>query len=212
MNHSGKFVGKWAHYLPIYDRHFSAWKDKTITFLEIGVADGGSLQFWRNYFGPSVTVLGIDINPNCWKHQDIAGASIRIGSQADTNFLDSIVTEFGVPDIILDDGSHQQSHVITTFDYFYPKMPKNGVYMVEDLHTAYWEEYGGGLNSPTVRRTFMNYAQECTDVINARHTRGIIEPEPAMEETKCISFYDSVVCFEKGRTITGTITRGSVTS
>ena len=45
---------------------------------------------------------------------------------------------------VLDDGSHQMHHIVATFNFLYQRLPKNGVYMVEDLHTAYWKEYGGG--------------------------------------------------------------------
>ena len=32
-----------------------------MTFLEIGVSLGGSLEMWRNYFGPEATIVGLDI-------------------------------------------------------------------------------------------------------------------------------------------------------
>lgn len=52
---------KWAHYFPIYERHFSWYVNKSLTFLEIGVARGGSLQMWQRYFGPLAKIVGIDI-------------------------------------------------------------------------------------------------------------------------------------------------------
>ena len=52
LTHNDKPAGKWSHYFPAYDRHFTSWKDKSITFLEIGTASGGSMQLWRGFFGP----------------------------------------------------------------------------------------------------------------------------------------------------------------
>jgi hypothetical protein len=70
---------------------------------------------------------------------------VRIGSQTDTAFLADLVAEFGAPDIVIDDGGHQQNHIGITLDFLHPKVAKNGVYVVEDLQTAYNAHYGGGL-------------------------------------------------------------------
>jgi hypothetical protein len=48
-----------------------------------------------------------------------------------------VVAEFGHPDIVIDDGSHFQPHINVTFDFMFPLVAKNGVYLVEDLHAAY---------------------------------------------------------------------------
>ena len=165
-----------------------------MTFLEIGVSRGGSLQMWQRYFGPLARIVGIDINKECKQHES-PGIDIRIGDQSDPVFLQSIIDEFGVPDIVLDDGSHKMHHIIQTFNYLYQKLPKNGVYMVEDLHTAYWEEFGGGLEKPD---TFINISKHFVDKLNADHTRGEIQPDQFTRDTFAISFYDSVIAFEKG--------------
>jgi cephalosporin hydroxylase len=190
----GKIIHKWVHYFPIYERHFCQWQNKTMTFLEIGVSRGGSLQMWQRYFGPLARIVGIDINKECKQHES-PGIDIRIGDQSDPVFLQSIIDEFGVPDIVLDDGSHKMHHIIQTFNYLYQKLPKNGVYMVEDLHTAYWEEFGGGLEKPD---TFINISKHFVDKLNADHTRGEIQPDQFTRDTFAISFYDSVIAFEKG--------------
>ncbi|MDE2138243.1 MAG: class I SAM-dependent methyltransferase, partial [Gammaproteobacteria bacterium] len=156
-------MDKWAHYFPIYDRHFSWYANKSVTFLEIGVARGGSLQMWQRFFGPLAKVVGIDIQERS-KSYETSGTFVRIGDQSDERFLQSIVDEFGVPDVVLDDGSHHMEHISKTFNFLYPKLPKNGVYMVEDLHTAYWDEYGGGLSKAD---TFINKSKSFIDQLNA---------------------------------------------
>jgi hypothetical protein len=152
MTHDEHPVDKWAHYFPIYDRHFSWYANKSLTFLEIGVARGGSLQMWQRFFGPLAKIVGIDIEERS-KTYEAPGTFVRIGDQADEQFLQRLIDEFGVPDVVLDDGSHQMAHIAKTFDFLYPKLPKNGVYMVEDLHTAYWQEYGGGSPDPSPSST-----------------------------------------------------------
>ena len=190
----GKVIHKWVHYFPIYERHFSSWRNKSITFLEIGVSKGGSLQMWQRYFGPMAKIVGIDINPECKAHES-PGIFVRIGDQSDPAFLQSVIDEFGMPDIVLDDGSHHMDHVNSSFTYLYPRMHKNAIYMVEDMHTAYWEEFGGGVDNPD---TFINRSKGFIDQLNADHSRGKIAPNVITRETFAISFYDSVVCLEKG--------------
>ena len=194
LTNDGKLIHKWVHYFGIYERHFSWFRGKSVTFLEIGVSKGGSLQMWQRYFGPLARIVGIDIDPSCRAHEQ-PGISVRVGDQGDPAFLQEIIEEFGVPDIVLDDGSHQMRHVNATFDLLYPQLPKNGIYMVEDLHTAYWSEFGGGVD---VQTSFINRSKHFIDSLNADHSRGAITPDTITRQTYGISFYDSVVVFEKG--------------
>lgn len=194
LTNRGKVIHKWAHYFPIYERYFETWRNKSLVFWEIGVYGGGSLQMWQRYFGPSARIIGIDINPDCLKHRT-AGIEIRIGNQADTAFLQSVIDEFGPPDVVLDDGSHHMGPTWATFQYLYPKVPKNGVYMVEDMHTSYWPNYGGGLN---VETSFINRCKTLIDELNADHTKGELAPTEFTRTTDSISFHDSMVVFVKG--------------
>jgi hypothetical protein len=194
LTNDGKIVHKWVHYFPIYERHFEWFRNKSMTFVEIGVFKGGSLGMWQRYFGPLARIVGIDIDERCRAHES-PGVFVRIGDQSDEAFLQSVIDEFGVPDIVLDDGSHRMDHIRRSFEFLYPKMPKNGVYMVEDLHTAYWEEFGGGVANPG---SFINISKGLVDRLNADHSRGAVEPDAFTRETFGISFYDSIVAIEKG--------------
>ncbi len=187
-------IGKHTHYFPIYERHMSAWRNKSLTFLEIGVAGGGSLQMWQRYFGPFAKVIGIDINPECKAHER-PGIFVRIGDQSDPAFLQSLIDEFGIPDVVLDDGSHQMVHLFQTFSFLYPRMPKNAIYMIEDLHTSYFENYGGGLEQPA---SFINLSKAFIDRLYADYIPHKLPPDIITRQTLGISFYDSIVCFEKG--------------
>lgn len=194
LTNDKKIINKWVHYFPIYERHFSSWRSRSLTFVEIGVSKGGSLQMWQRFFGPMAKIVGIDINPECADHE-APGIFVRVGDQSDHAFLKTIIDEFGAPDIVLDDGSHRMSDIAASFQFLYPRMDKNGVYMVEDLHTAYWEEFGGGLDKSD---SFINIAKFCVDRMNADHTRGALAPDLVTRQTFGICFYDSIVCFEKG--------------
>jgi hypothetical protein len=70
QTNQGKTIHKWEHYFPVYERHFAPWRGRSVTFLEIGVSRGGSLQMWRRYFGPLARVVGIDIDKRCKAHEE----------------------------------------------------------------------------------------------------------------------------------------------
>ena len=149
---------------------------------------------FQRYFGPMAKIVGIDIDPSTKCHEE-PGIFIRIGSQSDVRFLDSVIQEFGLPDVVLDDGSHVMNDLCTTFDHLYPQMNKNSVYCVEDLHTCYWEEYGGGAGK---KESFLEKTKNLVDELHADHSRGAVASSKFTRETFSISIYDSVVVFEKG--------------
>jgi hypothetical protein len=194
LENKNNVAHKWLHYFPIYERHFSEYKNKPITFLEIGVWHGGSLEIWERYFGPRATIIGVDIDPRS-KPLAKNNIKIEIGDQTDPKFLASIIEKYGTPDIVLDDGCHTPDGTFKTFEFLYPKLRNTALYAIEDLHTSYWQEYGNDANSP---HSFINRCKTYVDQLNVKHTRGQIVPNPIVANTFGISFYDSVAIFEKG--------------
>jgi hypothetical protein len=191
--HTGHVIHKWPHYFPIYEAHMSRFVGRPSLIFEIGCGRGGSLQLWKKYLGPDARIVGIDVRPECAQFEE-PQISIRIGSQDDINFLNSITAEFGAPDIVLDDGSHFMSHIHETFQFLYPKTSPTGVYIVEDLHTAYWKEYGGGLRVPS---SFIEKTKLLIDELNQKHLPDEIPDTVFSRSTSSISFYDSMIVFER---------------
>jgi SAM-dependent methyltransferase len=190
-----RVVHKWKHYFPVYEQHFGRFVNRPALFLEIGCGAGGSLQMWKRMLGPHAQIIGIDIRPECRQFEEDQ-ISVRIGNQSDTAFLASLIEEFGAPNVVLDDGSHQMGDIAATFGYLYPRTAPDGVYCVEDLHTAYWDEYGGGLRR---QGSFMELCKALIDELNADWTRGALPPTEFTRSTLSMHFYDSVVIFERGR-------------
>ena len=194
LENSSLVIDKWIHYLGIYERHFDPWVGKSPVVLEIGVFRGGSLEMWKSYFGEGATVVGIDIDERCLQFADPdRGIHVEIGDQSDAAFLDSVLERYGRPDIVIDDGSHMMHHLIASFEHLYPRMKPYGVYLAEDLHTCYWDSFGGGLRK---EGSFMELVKGKLDELNAQHTSGLLSEEFAIQ-TRCVCAYDSIVVFEK---------------
>lgn len=193
FGHDGAVIHKWHHYLPVYDRHFAPWCGKPVRLLEIGVFKGGSLALWTGYFAPGSTIVGIDIDPAC-AGLDVAPARVMIGSQDDPAFLERVVEAFGGEiDIVIDDGSHQARHMRRTFDILFPRVAEGGLYIVEDLHCAYWKGFGGGYRRPT----FIEKAKNILDDMHHwYHPHG---QAPAHVGVRAMHCYNSIIAFEKGR-------------
>lgn len=193
LNNSSKRLHKWIHYFDIYERHFHRFRSKSPVMIEIGVFGGGSLEMWKSYFGEGSKIIGVDVNPKCKKHEG-EGIEIFIGSQDDPALIDSIFEKYPKIDIVLDDGSHRMQHMIASFKMIYNRMDRNGVYAVEDTHTCYWPEFGGGLKQDG---SFMEFVKDRLDELNAFHSRGKIAISDFTKSTNAVVCYDSIVVFER---------------
>lgn len=194
----GAIVDKWGQYLPAYERHFGPYVDSRVRFLEIGVSQGGSLDMWRRYFGPDATIFGVDIDPRA-AVADRPEHPVRIGSQDDSDFLESVVREMGGIDVVLDDGSHRAQHQRASFEALFPLLSDGGLYVVEDTHTSYWRrEYRGGFRR---KGTFIEVAKDLVDGMHAWYYRR--SPPRlgrlAKTEVESVCFYDSMVVIFKRR-------------
>ncbi len=194
LNNTGRSIHKWRHYFSAYERHFRRFVGLPIVFFEIGSGGGGSSQMWRRYFGPLAKIVTLDIRPECKAFEDDQ-VKVRIGDQSDLTFLQSVIDEFGAPDIVLDDGSHIMHHVLASFKFLYPKVTRSGVYMVEDMHTAYWENYGGGLRHP---ESFIEFCKSHIDELNGQFTGDPSLVTDFTNSTISMTFYNSIVTFERG--------------
>jgi SAM-dependent methyltransferase len=195
LTNDQRIIHKWKHYFPAYERHFAKFVNTDVVFLEIGCGQGGSLQMWKRFLGPHARIVGIDLRPECKEFAEDQ-IDIRIGDQSDKAFLLDVCKEFGAPDVVLDDGSHIMSHVHASFSVLYPQLSRSGVYMVEDLHTAYWSEFEGGLKR---KESFIETCKGLIDELNADHSRGLLPATEFTRTTLSMHFYDSIVAFEKGR-------------
>lgn len=163
---------KWGthFYTPHYMRHLKAFRRKRIRLLEIGVGGhddpkrgGASLRMWKQYF-PFATIFSIDVYDKSL--QEESRIKIFTGSQADPEFLQDVVAQTGPLDVIIDDGSHVNSHVIGAFEALFPALRDGGIYVVEDTQTSYWPDFGGDSDDLTRADTLMNFFKGLVDGLN----------------------------------------------
>lgn len=190
-----------------YEFHFAPLRGKEIKLLEIGVGGydtpnegGASLRMWAEYFThPFSQIFSIDIYDKKALEED--RIKIWQGSQSDEAFLNKIADTINGIDIIIDDGSHVNSDVIKSFFVLFPKLNDGGIYVVEDIQTAYWKHYGGGGEDNSV-----NYFKQYIDGLNykeiATEMRGLqIAPDiPHYFDLNILSihFYHNMVFIYKG--------------
>ncbi|MBL8385410.1 MAG: hypothetical protein JNM90_20170 [Burkholderiales bacterium] len=185
---------KWLHYFDVYHRHLSRLRGQAITFIEIGVFNGGSLPMWRDYFGPQAHIVGVDINPGCARYAE-PGIDVVIGDQGDRGFLRELRDRYPGAAALLDDGGHTMQQQIATFEELYPSLDPAGVYLCEDLHTSYLAPFGGGYRRPG---TFVEMGKSLVDRLNAAHVGDDgAGPDAFTVSTDSLHFYDSMLVIER---------------
>jgi hypothetical protein len=196
---------KWnSHwYAQHYQRYFNPLRSKRLNILEIGVGgygdpnEGGhSLRMWKEYF-PNSMIYGIDI---CDKGP-LQEKRIKIfqGSQDDSYFLRNVVNKIGKLNIVIDDGSHLNRHVIETFQILFPLLDEKGIYIIEDTQTSYWPGYGGSSHDLNDPKTTMGYFKNLIDGLNHKEMiKPGYSPSYFDRHIVAIHFYHNLIFIFKG--------------
>ena len=165
--HQGKLSAKWEGNLREYDRLLLPYKNLPVRTFEIGVQNGGSLDIFNQYFAKGKKFIGCDINLDCRKLvYDDPRISLILGDANTDETQAEILSQSDIFDLIIDDGSHMSSDIVTSFARYFPHLNEGGMYIVEDLHCSYWQEFGGGLYHPFSSITFFKYL---VDIVNHDH-------------------------------------------
>ena len=173
-------------YFQAYDTLLAKYRGKAITFVEIGVLNGGSLFMWREFFGPEARIIGVDLNPGAKKWEQ-HGFEIVIGSQQDPEFLQKLCDQVGPIDVVLDDGGHTYLQQVITAECLLDQITDGGVLIVEDTHTSYMEGFGDH------KASFMRYVFQTAHRINSRF--GEFSPPQADKRVLSIQIFESIVAF-----------------
>lgn len=185
------------NYCTKYERWLPFAREAEFTLLEVGVRTGASLAMWREFY-PNAKIVGIDIDPSCSAvHAPEMGIHVEIGSQDDPNFLRWVAEKHGPFDMVLDDASHLQHHVVTTFLHLWPHT--NSTYVVEDCCTSYWPEWNGGLRR---EGSMVEFFKKLIDEVNFMGAPSLLNPIHARREDGLAPQFSHVNQF-LGHTIEG---------
>jgi hypothetical protein len=195
------------NYTEIYARYFSPLREKPIKFLEIGIYKGSSVKLWEDYF-PGAELHFMDIT---LEHVEYTSqrSHYHVANQESPQDLHRFIEETGgYFDIIIDDGGHTMNQQITSFQYLFPHIKSGGMYIIEDLHTSYWPQFGGSM-SRRPKKTTIEYLKTLIDEVNfvgyrtSRASHRNIDPSISnemnlhREKIESIHFYDSLVIIIK---------------
>mmetsp|Transcript_14007 Transcript_14007/g.30380 ORF Transcript_14007/g.30380 Transcript_14007/m.30380 type:complete len:316 (-) Transcript_14007:345-1292(-) len=104
---------------------------------------GRGMQFWHNLV-PAAELWSAEYNVNCvmgWrrdfgrKHPEVkASFKSLFGDQSNATVLAQwVLTSGGNFDVVVDDGSHINSHILKSFHALWPHVNPGGLYVFEDL-------------------------------------------------------------------------------
>lgn len=203
-----KISDKWSSYLKLYDDLLISYQNENVRILEIGVQNGGSLEAWSDYFKKAKTIIGCDIVEKCGELQfSNKNIKVVVGDSAHYETKNRILKENDDEgfDIIIDDGSHISSSCIKNFIQYFPILNVGGIYIVEDVHCSYWEDFEGGLFHPESTMTFF---KRIADIVNFEHWNNALSLESyfddfdkldfgSLREIFSVAFFNSVVVLWK---------------
>jgi hypothetical protein len=210
--HTGKVSDKWGIYLDFYERIFAPLRDKPITLVEVGVQNGGSLEIWSKFFAHAERIVGCDVNEKCRAlRYDDPRISVVVGQVNSPPTFREIHARAPRFDIFLDDGSHNSPDIIAAYYNYWPSVKPGGLFVIEDLHCAYFPTYDGGIDQPL---NAMNFLKLLADGIHLEHWKGqgangfeqrIAPFLPAgakadlslVEDVRSVLFLDSICVIEK---------------
>ncbi len=127
-----------------YAQKLKFLKDKNINILEIGSYAGASAAAFKKYFKKS-KIYCLDINISNFKYssKDIYVFGLDVCNKKKlSKVLDKIKFENEIEsfDLIIDDGSHNLSDILFSFNMLFKKLKKKGIYIIEDFkHPNYYK-------------------------------------------------------------------------
>jgi len=132
-------VWKWAHYFAVYERHLTRFRGTDVHVMECGVASGGSLKMWRDFFGPLATLYGVDklesVKAYAGKEKYGNPAMMFAGQLSNPLFREQVLRSVKRIDIFLDDANHVPETQIAHLNAILPILSWGGVYLVEDIES-----------------------------------------------------------------------------
>lgn len=167
----------WVHgYTPYYDFHLRG--RRKIKILELGVKEGMSVDLWHRAF-PMAEIHGIDNKPERQWDRLVKKDRIHLHNidYTDPTSLKSLAKEHGPFDMIIDDGIHRPIPQKDAFNVLWDYLAPNGLYVVEDIHCNYRDNYIADTAMPTFTK--------------------LVDDIWTTNKVKTVAFYPNILFIEK---------------
>ena len=137
-------------YSKFYAKYLENLKNKKNNILEIGSFAGASAASFAKYL-PGSKIFCFDINVSNFNFvsKDIHVYGINVANIEKTEkVLKKIFKNYNFElfDIIVDDGSHNLSDMLTSFSTFFKHLKKDGVFVIEDFKFPNYYSYNKNVN------------------------------------------------------------------
>jgi hypothetical protein len=155
-------------YLPLYQKLLVGKKETAKNVLEIGIASGGSIKLWSDFF-TNATIHGLDTTEINRLWEGIRNKeNIRIYASSDaydntvfsTNFLNKNI-KF---DLMLDDGPHSLDSMKTFIKLYSQLMTDDGILIIEDIQSYEWMDI--------LRNEVPDHLKSYIKIYDLRHIKG----------------------------------------
>ncbi len=134
--------------------------------LEIGISSGHSLLLWDRYFENHTGVYGIENYAEGKNVVDDVRKNEKITIIINDGYDKSVADSLPNFDIIIDDGPHTLSSMLSFIDLYLPKLNNGGVLVIEDVQSLDW--------MPILRDRFFNVKMDTDEyaIIDLRASKG----------------------------------------
>jgi hypothetical protein len=166
MAKSKRYTAKYRGYASLYDQVVATLPDRP-TVLEVGIANGGSLETWRTLLGPEARIIGVDLNERC-RTLEAEGFEVHILDTGTPDAWTVLRESVGRNvDLLVDDGGHTNRQQINALVHGVDLVRDGGWLVIEDLHASFMREFGNPSRHSTTR-----FLDELTADLHRRHPRA----------------------------------------
>jgi hypothetical protein len=130
-------------YFGVYNPLFKRLRDSAKDVLEVGVAGGGSMLLWHEFF-PNATIHGVDNKKekNLFVQETVdqldkyKRMKLYFGDAYNISFIKQ---NYGNKkfDVLIDDGSHFGAHQQLFIEHYLPLLSDDGIMVIEDIDIAF---------------------------------------------------------------------------
>ena len=131
LNRNNKKI-KGHGYQKFYENHLSKIKDSNIEMLEIGSFRGNASAAFYFYL-PNCNITSVDLYPDLFLYKSNRITNFYLNNSLGDEIQNKILMKDKKYDFIIEDAGHYYKDQIISLFKIFPKLKKNGIYVVEEL-------------------------------------------------------------------------------